>query len=128
MQRHHPPGTSGGDRRPSDVGLPNHFRQVEELARVRAASKHARIVADRILSDLQGFGATRAQLVDLAQGAGPQTLPYLDLMRAHDERPPVVFEVHGQPRAYIFAAESTGDARIARWIRRIAFRGDADVS
>jgi hypothetical protein len=83
-------------------------------------------VSDPIVDDLEGFGATRAQLVDLAYETGPRLLPYLDLARATtDGRPPVVFEVQGQPRAYIFA-DPGRNASITRWVRRIAFRGDAD--
>ncbi len=83
-------------------------------------------MSDQIAGDLEGFGATRAQLVDLAFDTGPRLLPYLDLARATtDSRPPVVFEVQGQPRAYIFD-ERTDGQNVARWVRRIAFRGDAD--
>ncbi|HLM44481.1 MAG TPA: hypothetical protein VK458_11470, partial [Myxococcaceae bacterium] len=39
----------------------------------------------------------------------------------------MVFESHGQPRAYVFVARSIGDdENVARWVRRVAFRGDAD--
>jgi len=83
-------------------------------------------VSDQIARDLEGFGATRAQLVDLAYEKGPRVLPYLDLARAsNDGRPPVVFEVQGQPRAYVFD-DRGGNESVTRWLRRIAFRGDAD--
>jgi hypothetical protein len=83
-------------------------------------------VSDRIVSDLESFGAMRTQLIDLAEDSGPRTLPYLDLARASsDGRPPVVFEVHGQPYAYVFDARGQ-EEKVTRWIRRIAFRGDAD--
>ncbi len=83
-------------------------------------------MSERIIRDLESFGATRAQLVDLAEGPGPRTLPYLDLARASsDGRAPVVFEVNGQPCAYVFDGRER-DENITRWIRRIAFRGDAD--
>lgn len=83
-------------------------------------------MSDHLVSELEGYGATRAQLVDLATHKGPRLLPYLDLARATtDERPPVVFEVQGQPRAYIFNDRCEGTS-VARWVRRIAFRGDAD--
>src|SRR5690349_19290521 len=84
------------------------------------------MVADQIISDLEGFGATRAQLVDLAHEKGPRSLPYLDLARATNAgRPPVVFEVQGQPRAYVFDDRNATE-NVTRWVRRIAFRGDAD--
>lgn len=82
-------------------------------------------MSDQIVSDLESFGATRAQLVDLAHEKGPRLLPYLDLARATDGRPPVVFEVQGQPRAYVFD-DRGGNESVTRWVRRIAFRGDAD--
>lgn len=83
-------------------------------------------MSDQIVSELEGFGATRAQLVDLARDKSPRSLPYLDLARATAEgRPPVVFEVQGQPRAYVFDARGDGE-NVTRWVRRIAFRGDAD--
>src|SRR4051812_19266935 len=83
-------------------------------------------MSDQIVSDLEGFGATRTQLIDLAREHGPRSLPYLDLARATtDGRPPVVFEVHGQPRAYVFDARGESE-NVTRWVRRIAFRGDAD--
>ena len=83
-------------------------------------------MSDQIVSDLEGFGATRAQLIDLAHENGPRLLPYLDLARATtDGRPPVVFEVQGQPRAYVFD-DRGGRESVVRWVRRIAFRGDAD--
>lgn len=84
-------------------------------------------MSDQIVSDLEGFGATRAQLVDLANEKGPRLLPYLDLARSPSGgRPPVVFEVQGQPRAYIFDDRKGGTGSVGRWVRRIAFRGDAD--
>lgn len=84
------------------------------------------MVSDQIVSDLEGFGATRTQLIDLARELGPRSLPYLDLARATtDGRPPVVFEVQGQPRAYVFDARGESE-NVTRWVRRIAFRGDAD--
>lgn len=83
-------------------------------------------MSDQIVSDLEGFGATRAQLVDLAYEKGPRLLPYLDLARATTSgRPPVVFEVQGQPRAYVFDDRGRNED-VTRWVRRIAFRGDAD--
>lgn len=72
------------------------------------------------------FGASREQLVDLSSDDDPRTLRYADLVRSPD-RSPVVFEVQGQPRAYVFSATSEDVvADLPRWIRRVAFRGDAD--
>jgi N-6 DNA Methylase len=83
-------------------------------------------VSDQIVSDLESFGATRAQLVDLAHETGPRLIPYLDLVRSKlAERAPVVFEVQGQPRAYVFDGRDRHEG-VTRWVRRIAFRGDAD--
>jgi len=85
-------------------------------------------VSDDVLRKLADYGALPSQLVDLADEEGPRTLRYVDLVRSPSGgRPPVVFESHGQPRAYVFVARSIGDdENVARWVRRVAFRGDAD--
>ena len=77
---------------------------------------------------LEEFGALPEQLVDLAAEETPRALRYVDLRRApSDGRPPVVLESHGQPRGYVFdRGASDGDSTVRSWVRRIAFRGDAD--
>ena len=84
-------------------------------------------MADGLLSDLERYGALRPQLVDLAEDRSSRTLPYLDLARTPiSSRPPVVFEAQGQARAYVFDGRSDSTQDVSPWIRRIAFRGDAD--
>jgi N-6 DNA Methylase len=85
-------------------------------------------VSARIVSDLERFGALPSQLIDLAHETGPRVLRYLDLARAPvDGTAPVVFEVQGQPRAFVFDGRGRDPrSSVAHWIRRIAFRGDAD--
>lgn len=82
----------------------------------------------RIVSDLENFGALRTQLIDLAQDTGPRTLPYLDLTRSTSHlSAPVVFEVQGKARAFIFDGRGNdSEAPVTHWIRRVALRGDAD--
>lgn len=79
----------------------------------------------QILNDLEGFGASREQLVDIGSEIGPRLLPYLDLART-EERPPIAVELSGQPRAFVFEGRDLKKPTLLRWIRRIAFRGDAD--
>jgi len=94
--------------------------------RVSLLWHYRRVVATRIISDLMAFGASREQLVDLSSDDNPRTLQYADLARSPD-RSSVVFEVQGQPRAYVFSANGKDVvADLPRWIRRVAFRGDAD--
>ena len=85
-------------------------------------------MSDALISAPEGYGATRGQLVGLARlGAG--SLRYVDLVRSPPaERPAVVLESQGQPRAYVFDAMGTepGAARLVQWVRRIALRGEAD--
>jgi hypothetical protein len=83
-------------------------------------------VSEQVVSDLESLGATRAQLVDLAHETGPRALPYLDLARSKaDGRAPVVFEVQSRPHAYVFDGRDQNE-NVTSWVRRIAFRGDAD--
>ncbi|HRI63479.1 MAG TPA: N-6 DNA methylase [Polyangium sp.] len=83
-------------------------------------------VLDELVGQLEHYGATRGQLLALAT-AEPRTLRYADLMRepAHD-RPAMVLESQGQPRAYIFDERTQLGLDLVPWVRRIAFRGDAD--
>lgn len=85
-------------------------------------------VSDDVLRQLADYGALSSQIVDLAGEEGPRTLRYVDLVRAPAAgRPPVVIESHGQPRAYVFVARGIdANPSVAQWIRRVAFRGDAD--
>lgn len=55
-------------------------------------------------------------------------LPYLDLARAPTSGAlPVVYEQQHQPCAYIFdARHGDRESHVTSWIRRIAFRGDAE--
>lgn len=87
-----------------------------------------RVVSDDFLRQLADYGALPSQLVDLAGEEGPRTLRYVDFMRAPTVgRPPVVFESHGQPRAYVFhGGELAAVTVVSQWVRRVAFRGDAD--
>lgn len=80
-----------------------------------------------ILGEIQRFGATRDQLIDLAQ-PGPRTLRFADLVRAPEAgRAPVVVESQGRPLVYVFDGRHHAETgALYRWIRRIAFRGDAD--
>jgi hypothetical protein len=82
-------------------------------------------VSDELFQLIESYGAAREQLVDLTQEA-PDTLRYLDLVRARDEdRPVLALESQRQPRAYVFDARHSAFT-LAPWVRRIAFRGDAD--
>lgn len=104
----------------------------------REACKYPYVVDRRIVSDLESFGALPSQLVDLAREKTSRVLRYLDLTRMPvDGVTPVVFEVQGQPRAFVFDARDRDQgasgahhrdhgASVSRWIRRIAFRGDAE--
>jgi hypothetical protein len=85
-------------------------------------------VSDDVIRQIADYGALSSQIVDLAGEEGPRTLRYVDLVRAPAAgRPPVVIESHGQPRAYVFVANDMGaDRSVAQWVRRVAFRGDAD--
>jgi len=77
--------------------------------------------------EIQRFGATGEQLVDLEQ-PGPRSLRFADLVRAPGaDRAPVVVESQGRPLIYVFDARpEVASETIHRWLRRIAFRGDAD--
>lgn len=77
-----------------------------------------------LLLALESHGAVPDQLVDLT-AERPRTLRYRDLVRA-SARPVVALESQGQPRAYVFDARGTEEIDLGYWIRRIAFRGDAD--
>lgn len=80
-----------------------------------------------MLSELQRFGATPDQLVDL-QKPGPRTLRFADLMRVPEaDRAPVVVESQGRPLVYVYDGRADVPPKsIRQWVRRIAFRGDAD--
>lgn len=82
---------------------------------------------DEIIDRLREYGAARSQLVDLNAPESPRTLRYLDLKRRSEGRAPVVLESQNQPRAYIFSAPSTelSESSLRQWVRRVAFRGDA---
>ena len=74
------------------------------------------------------YGALPSQVVDLEEES-ERTLPYVDLIRTPAAgRAPAVVEIHGNPRAYIFdgSSPSANSGVVASWIRRIAFRGDAE--
>jgi len=77
--------------------------------------------------EIQRFGATEEQLVDLEQ-SGPRSLRFADLVRAPEaDRAPVVVESQGRPLIYVFDARpEIASETFHRWLRRIAFRGDAD--
>lgn len=80
-----------------------------------------------IASELERYGAEPAQLVDLEGAASPRTLRYVDLVRSPGEGVrPVVYESQGQPRAYVFDGTGSAPPDVTQWIRRVAFRGDAD--
>jgi hypothetical protein len=88
-----------------------------------------RAVSDDMGRVLESYGAVPSQLVDLADANSPRTLRYVDLLRSPSaERAPVVLESQGQPRAYVFDGSKgdIGQEKVNQWVRRIAFRGDAD--
>lgn len=95
---------------------------------LRELERIVRAVSDDFLRQLADYGALPSQLIDLAEEEGPRTLRYVDLMRTPTVgRPPVVFEAHGQPRAYLFHdCDIATVPAVSQWVRRIAFRGDAD--
>jgi hypothetical protein len=83
-------------------------------------------VTDGLIVHLEKYGASRGQLVELASPE-PRTLRYLDLLRnPAEDRPAMVLESQGQPRAYVFDGRRESTSALVPWVRRIAFRGDAD--
>lgn len=76
------------------------------------------------------YGASASQLVDLAEGESPRTLRYIDFMRAPSAgRAPVVVESQGHPVGYVFElddGDSESHTTVSSWVRRVAFRGDAN--
>ncbi|MFT3837951.1 MAG: N-6 DNA methylase [Myxococcaceae bacterium] len=83
-------------------------------------------MSDDVQTALREFGAAPSQLVDLNEES-PRSLPYVDLARLPPEGGvPTVFEAGGQPQAYVFDSRGTPPKELKRWVRRIAFRGDAN--
>lgn len=80
-----------------------------------------------LASELERYGSTREQLVDLAVPS-PRGLRFADLMQAPpDGRAPVVVESNGRVLIYVFdGRQRSSPDDLCRWVRRIAFRGDAD--
>jgi hypothetical protein len=81
-----------------------------------------------LLRTIAGYGARMGDLVDLSQAQSARTLPYLDLVRVPAGRArPVVYEVQAAPYVYVFDGRSGASSEeLHLWIRRVAFRGDAD--
>lgn len=93
----------------------------------RLASHYAAV--SELLRTIAGYGARIGDLIDLSQAQTPRTLPYLDLIRVPTGRArPVVCEVQAAPYLYVFDDRSSiaSSDELRLWIRRIAFRGDAD--
>lgn len=83
-------------------------------------------MTDGLIVQLEQYGAARGQLLDLAS-AEPRTLRYVDLLQSPaEDRPAMVLESQGQPRAYVFDERRKSASTLVPWVRRIAFRGDAD--
>lgn len=83
---------------------------------------------EELTQALRHYGALPSQLVSLTSEE-PATLRYADLLRAPVEgAQPVAVELQGQPRAYVFddRTRQATPQTLVSWIRRIAFRGDAD--
>jgi N-6 DNA Methylase len=80
-----------------------------------------------LVDEIERYGATQDHLVDLAVPS-PRGLRFADLMQAPSEgRAPVVVESNG--RALIYVVDGRRDltpGTVRQWVRRIAFRGDAD--
>lgn len=87
-----------------------------------------RTVTDDMIRSLEDYGAVSSQIVELQDTADRRSLRYADLVRASPRGgAPVVIESQGQPRLYVFRGVQ-GETPVIRnqWVRRIAFRGDAD--
>ena len=84
-------------------------------------------MADGFAHELQRFGALPGQLVDLAARSA-RTVRFADLLRSPESgRAPVVVEAQGRPLLYAFdARDGAPPEQIKGWVRRVAFRGDAD--
>ncbi|MBK9264623.1 MAG: SAM-dependent DNA methyltransferase [Polyangiaceae bacterium] len=81
---------------------------------------------DGLVEQLEQYGVAQGQLLALAS-AEPRTLRYVDLLRSPtNDRPAMVLESQGQPRAYVFDERKPCGLDLVPWVRRIAFRGDAD--
>lgn len=81
---------------------------------------------DGLVEQLEQYGAAQGQLLALAS-AEPRTLRYVDLLQSPtNDRPAMVLESQGQPRAYVFDGRKSSALDLVPWVRRIAFRGDAD--
>jgi hypothetical protein len=80
-----------------------------------------------LADELGRYGATKEHLVDLA-APDPRGLRFVDLMQTFAKgRAPVVVESNG--RALIYVIDGRHDlpaGTVHQWVRRIAFRGDAD--
>lgn len=81
-----------------------------------------------VLGVLEEYGALPTQVVSLTVESS-RTLRYVDLVRTPPEGgAPVVVELDRRPHVYVFDGrlDPPSDERLSIWIRRIAFRGDAD--
>lgn len=85
-------------------------------------------VSDGMLRSLEDFGAVPSQMVNLASPEDPRAIRYVDLVRAPPPGgAPVVIESQAQPCVYVFNGTSCEQrTAVKQWIRRVAFRGDAD--
>lgn len=77
---------------------------------------------------LEAYGAVPSQLVDPSRSDDARALRYVDLLRTSSPSGvPVVVESQAQPRLYVFKSGQTDKpTEVKTWVRRVAFRGDAD--
>lgn len=80
-----------------------------------------------LVDELERYGATPEHLVDLST-PNPRALRFADLMQTTDrEHAPVVVESNGHALVYVVDGRvELGQSELRQWVRRIAFRGDAD--